>query len=84
MFFDINKKVTSDEFDEEVEKEDQFDCLYCQRFFKSDKGLKIHVGRSHKEKKTDQVEVKKIDRNRDFACAQPRNGNFFFSLFTFK
>jgi len=75
--------VTSDEFDEEIEKEEQFNCRYCQRNFMSDKGLKIHVGKSHKdlrkEKKPDSVEIKKLDHSRDFACAQPRNGNVLFS-----
>jgi uncharacterized C2H2 Zn-finger protein len=79
--------VTSDEFDEEVEEEEQFNCLYCQRHFKSDKGLKIHVGKNHKdlrtEKKRDPVVLNKLDRNRDYACAQQRSGNVFFS-FTFK
>jgi hypothetical protein len=49
----------------------------------SDKGLKIHVDKSHKdlrkEKKPDSVEIKKLDHSRDFACAQPRNGNVLFS-----
>ncbi len=86
-YLNFNKKVTFDEFDEEVEEEDQFNCLYCQRHFKSDKGLKIHVGKNHKdlrnEKKRDPVVLKKLDCNRDYACAQQRSGNVFFS-YTFK